>query len=266
MKSLKLKSIAVAVLASLVGTSALLVPSYASASGAVAGATEYTQLGSWLQNFKNFTDQITNMRAQLATVTSTLDVAKQMREQLSSVTGLVRDGQEMLNTINEMRDMGREVQNAFGALDDLKNLSEQRFLEISRFKDQFGNARSVEDYFIESMRNNKREHQMNQVLRDNEASAIKRLESTGKAIQAHAAKIPTTVGVHQAVSLMSTQINNLAAMTADVNKITVARAAKQTDVEDRDAAIAKREMEKIEDQRKKTDELIRAHKAAFPSR
>jgi hypothetical protein len=250
------KFIAIAVCIAL---SAQSLPSHA--SGAVAGSTEFTQVTSWVQNFKNFTDQINNLRQQLETVRNTLDISRQMREQLSSVTGLVRDAQSIGDTIREMRDMRNQVQNAFGALDDLKNFSEARFSEISRFKDQFGNRRSVEDYFVQAMRENAREHKMNQVLRDQEAGAIKRLEKAGEAIRQHSDKIPSTVGVHQAVSLMSTQINNLAAMTADVNKIQAIRAAKQTDVEDRRLADQKRDVEDFKDRtgraQKEMDDVVK---------
>jgi hypothetical protein len=224
------------------------------ATGAVAGSTEYTQIASWAQNFQNFTSQITNLRQQLTTITDSLNVAKLMKEQLSSVTGLVRDVQGMRDTVQEMQNLRNEVQNAFGALDSIRDLGKQRFLEISRFKDQFGNRRSVEEYFVEAKRNNEREHQMNQVLRDQEVAAIKRLEQTGKSIQEHARKIPSTVGVHQAVSLMSTQINNLAAMTADINKITAVRAAKQTDDDDRGVAERQRALEYLKEQDRLADE------------
>ena len=236
------KLIAVAVMA------AVAAPPQVFASGAVAGSTEYTQIASWAQNFQNFTSQITTLRNQLQTVRDTFDVAKQMREHLSSVTGLVRDVQSMANVVQEVKDLQNDVKGAFGALDSLKDLAESRFTEISRFKDQFGNRKSVQDYFIQSMRENAREHKMNQVLRDQEIGAIKRLEQSGKTIQEHARKISGTAGVHQSVALLNTQINSLAAMMADVNKITAVRAAKQTDQEDGQLAERKRLADKVREE------------------
>lgn len=234
-----------------------LVPAPSLAGGALTGgATEFTQLASWTQNFQNFTQQITTLRNQLQSLKDSLDVAKIMKQELASVTGLMRDAQSLASVVQEIGSMKSDITGALGALDSLRSLADNRFLEISRFKDQFGNRRSVEDYFIESMRSNQREHQMNQVLRDQEVAAIKRLEESGKSIQEHARKIPTSVGVHQAVQLMSTQINNLAAMTADVNRITAARALKQTEQDDEDAAQRKRIQDGERDRRQRSTQHL----------
>lgn len=232
------------------------IPNSSEASGAVAGATEYTQVASWAQNFQNFAQQITTLRNQLQSLKDSLDVAKIMKQELSSVTGLMRDAQSLASTVQEIGSMKNDITSALGALDSLRSLADTRFLEISRFKDQFGNRRSVEDYFIESMRSHQRDHKLNQVLRDQEAATIKRLEESGKAIQEHARKIPTSVGVHQAVQLMSTQINNLAAMTADVNRITAARALKQTEQDDLDTATRQRFQEAERDRRQRAQQQL----------
>ncbi len=210
-----------------------LTPPMASwSASAVAGSTEVTQLTSWVQNFKNFTDQINNLRSQLQTLQT-------MQKQLASVTGLVRDAQAMIDTIKEVQGMKNDIQNAFGALDSIRSFADQRYQEIGSYKSIFGNAKTVQDYFIESARANARDHKMNQVLRDQEVAAIKRLEASGQSIQQHASKISGAEGVNQSVALLNTQINNLAAMSADINKIQAVRSLKQTEADD--MATAQRE-------------------------
>lgn len=222
-------------------------------SAATGGSTEWTQIASWTMNFSEFAKQIALIKEQLDVVTKTLKVADDMKAQISSVTGIVRDAQGMVNTVREMADIKGQISDAFGTLDNLKEASELRFTELSRYKNQFGDRKSVQDYFIEDMRENARAHKMNQVLRDNEAAAIKRLEDSGKAIQTASGKIQGVKGVTEAVSLMSSQINTLAAMTADVNKIGLVRAAKQTDQDDKDLAQQKRDAAAAQERSAKMD-------------
>jgi hypothetical protein len=231
------------------------MPFGATFAGGVAtgGSTEFTQIASWIKNFEQFREQIVAIKAQLAVVTDTLKIADDMKAQISSVTGIVRDAQGMVNTVREMADIKGQISDAFGSLDNLRDASELRFTEISRYKNQFGDRKSVQDYFIEDTRENARAHKMNQVLRDNEAAAIKRLEDSGKAIQSAAGKIQGVKGVTEAVSLMSSQINTLAAMTADINKIGLVRAAKQTDQDDKDLAQQSRDAAAAKDRAFKMD-------------
>ena len=235
------KLIAIALTASMAWTPPVF------AGAADGGSLEITQIISWLTNELEWLEQLRAMGQQYAALRDSLDVQKLMNQQLGDVTGLVRDVSDMRQTTQEISDMKGDITSALGALDTLRSSSEERYKEMSNYRDQFGNRKTAQDFFLQSIRNNAGEHKMNNILRDQEVAAVKRLESTSKSVQEHASKIPQTKGVHEAVSLMSTQVNGMVALIADANKVIFSKSLRDTQRDD--TALADRQRAAAEQKR-----------------
>lgn len=208
-------------------------------SAATGGATEVTQIVSWLANELSWVEQLIEMGNQLTELKKSFNVQDLMNKVLPGVSGLVRDATDMRNTLAEVASMKDDIQSAMGALQDLRSFSDARFKEMSNYNDQFGSRKTAQDFFLQQMRSNASQHKMNNIMRDQEVAALTRLKATTDAIKKHADSIPTTSGVHQAVSLLSTQMNTMVAMTADANKVILTRSMRDTQKDDEAAAQAK---------------------------
>lgn len=251
-------------IAAAVAASLLVTPiAPTQASGATGGATELTQLLSWARNETQWVSQLSTMASQLRQLQSMFTLQGLMNQVLPDVGGLVRDASELRGAFNEVMSMKNDIQSAMGALQDLRSFSDVRFQDMSNFYDQFGNRKTAQDFFIQQMRSNAGQHKMNNIMRDQEVSALKRLESTTKAIQKHAEKIPTTAGVHQAVSLLSTQMNTMVAMAADANKVILTKSMRDTQKDDEALAQSKLNAEEEARRRTATEAYFRTNTQAL---
>lgn len=233
------------------------------AGGVTGGATELTQLVSWARNETQWVSQLTTMASQLRQLQSMFTLQGLMNQVLPEVGGLVRDAGELRGAVSEVMSMKNDIQSAMGALQDLRSFSDTRFADMSNFYDQFGNRKTAQDFFIQQMRSNASQHSMNNIMRDQEVSALKRLESTTNAIKKHAEKIPTTAGVHQAVSLLSTQMNTMVAMAADANKVILTKSMRDTQKDDEALAQAKRDADEESRRRNATEAYFRTNSQAL---
>lgn len=233
------------------------------ASAATGGATEITQLVSWVRNETQWVSQIAAMARQLTELRSQLSVQNLMNQLIPGVDGLIRDAGELRGAVNEVISMKNDIQSAMGALQDLRSFSDSRFADMSNFYDQFGNRKTAQDFFIQQMRSNASQHSMNNIMRDQEVSALKRLESTTNAIKKHAEKIPQSAGVHEAVQLLSTQMNTMVAMAADANKVMLTKSMRDTQKDDEALAQAARDANEEARRRTATEDYFRSNSQAL---
>lgn len=229
------------------------------ASSMTGGATEVTQLISWVRNEMQWVSQLTQMASQLRELQSMFSLQSLMNQVLPNVGGLVRDFTDLRAATGEIMSMKNDITSAMGALNDLRSFSDIRFQDMSNYYDAFGSRKTATDFFIQQMRSNASAHKMNNIMRDQEVLALKRLESTTKSIQKHAESIPTTAGVHQAVSLLSTQVNTMVAMAADANKVILTKSIRDTQKDDEGLADAKRAADEEARRRTATESFFRTN-------
>lgn len=249
--------------AAALATGTVLVPNQAYASGVIAGATEPTQIISWLANFQEWATNLAELQQHYQKFKEMVNVQNLMNQAIGPLGDLVRSGMAVQDATRELNGLKNEVQTVLGSFDQVRSLADGRYNDMLRFSANFGDRATVAQYWDFSKKMTQREHTLNGVLRDQEVGAMKRLEEAHKAVAKHASQISSSAGINESMGLLNSQMNTLVAAMVDVNKVAMVKSTRDTERDDADVARREAANKRQKEDDAKNAEAQRQHQAAI---
>lgn len=186
-----------------VAISLLLLSTQARATGAVAGATEITQILNNAQLMMQMTEAQQQTVTQLQNLYLVYDTAKREIEHMKQIGEEVAGMSEKarMAELNRLADVIFRTERVNGNLDDLSHKLE------SRMQEAYQSDKTMQEYVVSQgeaiARNEKRA-----ITRvEEEKAMISALQEDSAAIQKLSRQITSTAGTQQSLGLMNTQLN-----------------------------------------------------------
>jgi P-type conjugative transfer protein TrbJ len=232
---------------------AFVVQTNALASGLIAGATEPTQILNNLQLLANGYEEAETAATVVAQYATQLEQYQTELANLKSLAslpaGLVADAQQALSGLNNYR---AAIQQLMGSLGQQQSAMEQRLTEArlsGRDWNSYVNAVAADAASKDQKAIDRLQY---------EESVLQQVQSDYSFARNLQSQIPSTVGQHQALQLMNSQMNRVVTQNAKLLEVISSTLSQQTDKDANEAESATRSLAQ--------QDLLRQRQEAIESR